>query len=168
MKYFRNPSANIASELIILITSLVFIAFMITGGCGGDGGQKSQPTFTPGPTGPPPGCEDIEIDPDCPAVGLNGLCSFWGYWCDFTERNPETPEPETISIGVQPSACISVDCFTLECEESFGDPIPEASIITLDIVEIEIISDIIPAEFSGTADIEGVGFDYICHPPPVP
>lgn len=166
MKYFRNTSVNIASELIISITSLVFIAFMITGGCGGDGGNQNP--SPPPVTGLPPECGSVDIDPECPAVSLNGLCSFWGYWCDFTERNPEIPEPETISTGVQPSACISVDCFTLECEESFGDPIPEVSIITLDIVELEIISDIVPAAFSGTADIDGVGFDYICHPPPIP
>ncbi|HET7290511.1 MAG TPA: hypothetical protein VFJ67_08755 [Thermodesulfobacteriota bacterium] len=150
-------------ELIILLSSIITIAFMITGGCGG-GGKKAQPR----PTGPPPGCEDIYIDPECPAVSLAGLCRFWGgYFCNFTEINPENPEPETIGLGIQLADCTILDCFTLECEEIFP-PVTEMPKVTLYIMGIEIISDIIPAAFSGTADIDGFGFDYVCNPPPIP
>lgn len=166
MKYFRNPSVNVASELIILITSLVFIAFMITGGCGGDGGNQNP--SPPPVTGPPPECVSVDIDPECPAVSLPEFCSFWSYPCSFTEQSPEIPEPETISTQIQPSACISVDCFTLECEERLDQIFPEGSIITLDILDIDTGLFSVPPEFSGTADIEGVGFDYICHSPVSP
>ena len=168
MRSFSESIIDRFAGLTILLFSIVIIAFMITGGCGGDGGQKGQPTFNP-PTGPPPGCEDIDIDPECPAVSLNELCSFWGgYFCDFTEQNPAIPEPAIISLGIQLTDCITLDCFTLECEEGLEGAIPEMSIITLDIVEIEIISDIVPAAFSGTADIDGEEFDYVCQPPPIP
>jgi hypothetical protein len=164
MKNFNVSIINRCTELIILLTSIIAIAFMITGGCG-DGGKGGQP----GPTGPPPGCEDIDIDPECPAMSLTGLCSFWGgYFCNFTETNPENPEPDTFGLGIQLTDCASLDCFTLECEASLGEPFPEMSTITLDIAEIEIISDIVPAAFNGTADIDGVEFDYVCNPPPIP
>lgn len=168
MKNYTESIIDRSAELIILFVSIVVIAFMVTGGCGGDGGQGGQPTFTPGPTGPPPGCEDIDIDPECPAVSLTGLCSFWGgYFCDFTEINPEIPEPETIHLGIQLTDCTSLDCFTLECDEIFSPP-TQMLLITLDIMELETVSDVIPDAFSGTADIEGGEFDYVCNPPPIP
>jgi hypothetical protein len=135
MKCLRNPFINIASELIILLSSIITIAFMITDGCGGDGGNQNPPQ--PPVTGPPPECGSVNIDPECPAVSLPEFCSFWSYSCDFTEQNPETPAAEIFSIGIRSSACTSVDCFTLECEESFDQTLPVMSIITLDILIID-------------------------------
>lgn len=149
---------------IILVSSVITIALMATGGCGGGGGNGGPP----GPTGPPPGCEDIDIDPECPAVSLAGLCRFWGgYYCNFTETNPGNPEPETIDLGIQLADCTILDCFTLECEEIFP-PVTEIPKVTLYIMGIDIVSDIVPAAFNGTADIDGVAFDFVCNPPPIP
>ena len=161
MRNFREPTITRCIELIIIISSMFAILFMITGGCGGDGGQGNPP----GPTGPPPGCEDTYIDPDCPADSISGLCSFWGYSCDFTEQNPETPEPQTFSIGLNPTRCISQDCFTLECDTNTDESVSELSTITLNISELEKISDIVPYAFIGTSEIDGVQFEYICNPP---
>jgi hypothetical protein len=150
-------------ELIILLSSIIAIAFMITGGCG-DGGKGGQP----GPTGPPPGCEPIVIDPECPSLSLTELCSFWGYTCDLTEQNPGNIEPETIPITFQPSSCISMDCFAIECEASFGQPPSEIVTITFDIMEIDTGTLIAPPEFSGTADLDGTVYDFVCPPQPIP
>ena len=162
-----NHNESLVTRLvasIILISSVITIAFMATGGCGGGGGNGGPPH----PTGPPPGCEDIDIDPECPAVSLNGLCRFWGgYFCDFTEINPENPEPETIDLGIQLADCTVLDCFTLECEERFSsmtDPLN----VTLNIMEVGNVGGIIPEAFSGTADIEGLEYDFVCNPPPIP
>ena len=166
MKYYGVSLIERCAEFIILFASVTVIAFMITGGCGGGGGHGGQQT--PGPTGPPPGCEDIKIDPECPAVSLAGLCRFWGgYHCHFTEINTENPEPETIDLGIQLADCTIPDCFTLECEEIFS-PMTEMLNVTLNIMEIGNEGGIIPETFSGTAEIEGVEFDYICNPPPIP
>lgn len=101
-------------------------------------------------------------------MSLNGLCRFWGgYHCDFTEINPENPEPERIDLGIQLADCTVLDCFALECEEIF-QPMAEVMKVTLFIMEIEIDSGIVPAAFYGTADVDGVMFDYECNPPPIP
>jgi len=150
-------------ELAIFLFSIVIIAFMITGGCNGDG---HNPRPTPGPTGPPPECVDNIIDPECPAVSFAELCDFWGYTCNFMELAPEIPEPEIIQIGINPSTCISNDCFTIECE-GLGPNIPEMTIIILDILDIDN-PDVYPQEFSGIADINVQEYEYVCPPPPVP
>lgn len=166
MKILSESSSYRLVEMTIILVSILVIGFMIIGGCDGEGGREEQ--RTPFPTGPPPGCEDIDIDPECPAVSLTELCDFWGgYSCDFTEIKPDITEPETISLGIQLTACTSLDCFTLECEEDFF-PSTEILIIILDIMELETVLDIIPVAFSGTADIDGDEFDYVCNPPPIP
>ena len=166
MKILSESSFYRLVEMTIILVSILVIGYMIIGGCGGDGGHKEQPT--PPPTGPPPGCEDIDIDPECPAVSLTELCDFWGgYSCDFTEIKPDITEPETISLGIQLTACTSLDCFTLECDEIFS-PDTQGLLINLNIMELETVSDIIPVAFSGTADIDGDEFEYVCNPPPIP
>lgn len=150
-------------ELIILLSSIITIAFMITGGCGG-GGKSDQP----GPTGPPPGCEPIVIDPECPSLSLTELCSFWGYMCNLSGQNQGNIEPETIPISFQPSSCISTDCFALECEGSFDQPPSEIVTIAFDIMEIDAGTLISPPAFSGTAEINGDIYDFECPPQPIP
>ena len=162
MKKYTESIIDNYLELTIFLFCIVIIAFMITGGCGGDG--KSKPPLLP--TGPPPECVDNVIDPECPAASFTELCDFWGYSCHFMEQAPEIPEAETIKIGIRPSACISIDCFTLECE-GLGPNIPEMTFLTLNIIDIDN-PDVYPQEFSGIADINGQEFDYICPPPAVP
>jgi hypothetical protein len=55
MRNFREPIITRCIELIIIISSMLAIVFMITGGCGGDGGQGSPPGLT-GPPPEPPSC----------------------------------------------------------------------------------------------------------------
>jgi hypothetical protein len=162
---------------LILKKSILIFALLLGSislyviGCSDSGNEQIAPTPTrgPTPTGPPPGCEDIDIDPDCPAVSLTGLCRFWGgYFCDFTAINPEVPEPEIIHLGIVLTSCRILDCFTLECDEIFYPATTPMLLITLDIIELKTISDIVPVAFSGTADIEGEEFDYACNPPPIP
>jgi len=150
-------------EIMIIIFSILIIALTLMGGCNGDG---NKPRPTPLPTGPPPECVDNVIDPECPAVSFTELCDFWGYSCNFMEQAPEIPESEIISIGIRPSTCISIDCFTLECE-GLGPNIPEMTLLTLNIIDIDN-PDVYPQEFSGIADINGQEFEYVCPPPAVP
>ena len=82
------------------------------------------------------------------------------------QQAPEIPESEIISIGIRPSTCISIDCFTLECEGLGPNP-PEMTLLTLNIIDIDN-PDVYPQEFSGIADINGQEFEYVCPPPAVP
>lgn len=68
--------------LIILISSVVVIAFVITGGCGdgGNGGSTNTPTPTiPGPTGFSEECDGtFDVDLSCPAESLAGaICNIY-------------------------------------------------------------------------------------------
>ena len=145
-------------EIIIIIFSILIIAFMITGGCGGDG---NKPKPTPGPTGFPPECLPFEVDPECPAVSLPELRCV-SYSCWLTESNPDLTEPETFGINVNVNECVSLDCFNLECEEIIADNVPE--IIVFNIQDIDGGGSL-PPTFSGIADIDGVEYDFLCATP---
>jgi hypothetical protein len=145
-------------EIMIILLSVLIIAFMLIGGCGGD---SNKPKQTPPPTGFPPECLPFEVDPECPAVSLPELRCV-SYTCVFSELNPDSPEPETFSLGININECVSLDCFNLECEEIIADNVPE--IIVFDIQDITSGGSLPPA-FSGIADIDGVQFDYFCITP---
>jgi hypothetical protein len=142
-------------ETIIILFSMLMIAFMITGGCNGDG---NKPRPTPLPTGFPPECLPFEVDPECPAVSLPELRCV-SYSCIFSELNPDLPEPETFSLGININECVSLDCFNLECEEFIADNLPE--IIVFNIQDITNGGSL-PPTFSGIADIDGDEFDFYC------
>ena len=165
MKKVTKSIINNHLEITIILFSMLMIAFMIIGGCNEDGNKSKS---TPPPTGPPPGCESIEIDPECPAVSYTELCPFWGsYDCNFSEISQDLNEPENISLVIQLTDCLVLDCFKIECEEMIP-PNEYLSIIKLNILELITISDILPEQFKGFADIDGKEFEYVCDPPPIP
>ena len=158
MKRYRESIIDNYLEIIIILFSMLMIAFMITGGCNGDG---HNPRPTSGPTGFPPECLPFEVDPECPAVSLPELRCV-SYRCEFAELNPNSPEPETFSFSVNTRECVSLDCFNLECEEIIADNVPE--IIVFNIQDITNGGSL-PPYFSGIADIDGVEFDFYCVTP---
>jgi hypothetical protein len=102
-------------ELIIFTSSIVMIAFMISGGCGGNGGGEP-----PVRTGFPPECNGtFVIDLSCPASSLAGSVCL-PYICDVIDDSgimPEIVDTLTIVFG---SSCTDTDCFTLECLDLTG------------------------------------------------
>jgi hypothetical protein len=144
------------SILIFALLLWLISLYVIRCGDGGNGQLAPTPTPFPNPTGPPPECVPVVIDPECPAESLTGLCSFWVYHCELSEQNTEIPQLDIISI--RPSDCVALDCFTLQCER-------DTQVIALNIMEISSAVASYPPTFSGTALINGDEFGLRCVAP---
>jgi len=119
MKKSGNALINRAAEYIVVFSSLVVIALMVSGGCnsGGHGGPSVTPTPTPQLTGFPPECDGtFGVDLSCPATSLAGSICL-PYVCDVIDDSEEPPmivDNITVVFG---DHCTDADCFTLECQD---------------------------------------------------
>ncbi|MEQ9619769.1 MAG: hypothetical protein RIG61_11440 [Deltaproteobacteria bacterium] len=143
MNKVEEPFAERVAEIIILISSLVIIAFMITGGCEGSGG--ASPTPQPATTGFPPECDGtFDIDLSCPATSLAGSVCL-PYICDIIDDSTEIPEiVDNITI-VFGKKCTDTDCFRLECEDlknESGTVAEEASIVIESVNDTPVGEDV--------------------------
>ena len=131
---------NRSVELIVLISSVVMIAFMITGGCGGNG-SNSPPVVT----GFPPECAGtFDVDLSCPAESLAGSTCL-PYTCDITDNSTDPPEVINSFHIVFGRNCVDTDCFTLVCQDLMNGSVivaEEASIIVESVSGIQVGEDV--------------------------
>ena len=165
MKNTGDAFINRTSSLIVLISSIVMIAFMVTGGCEGDGGGTP-----PSATGFPPECNGtFDVDLSCPASSLSGSTCL-PYVCDIvddTGNSPEIVDTTTIIFG---KSCTQADCFTLECQDIFNGPVIDADAATIVIESVSgtpVGGDVGGKVFQGTPDgriiIDGEEFALDCN-----
>ena len=144
-----------ASSLIVLISSIVMIAFMVTGGCesGGHGGPSLTPHPTPGgATDFPPECiNTFNVDLSCPATSLAGSTCL-PYLCDIIDNSEEPPliiDNLTVVFG---DHCTDTDCFTLECQDISVIDANTATIIIDSVSGTPVGEDVEGNVFQGTPD----------------
>lgn len=153
-----------ASSLIVLISSIVMIAFMVTGGC------NSNNNGTPAPTGFPPECDGtFDVDLSCPATSLAGSTCL-SYLCDIIDNSEEPPliiDNITVVFG---DHCTDTDCFTLECQDIFNGSVIDADTATFIIETVDgtpVGEDVEGNVFQGTPDgviiIDGEEFALDCN-----
>ena len=141
-----------ASAVIVIISSLVIISLMLTGGCDGTAASNQIPTPTPTSvpsTGFPPECNGtLDISLSCPATDLKGSFCV-AYRCYVIDESVEPPAVAETFIIAFDESCTDVDCFTLECPD-----IPIGGVLESPIFTIESVNDIPVAEDSqGTFDL---------------
>ena len=139
-----------ASSLIVLISSIVMIAFMVTGGCDGSGNGDNSPP--PGATGFPPECDGtFDVDLSCPATSLAGSTCL-PYLCDIVDDSEEPPaiiDNLTVVFG---DNCTDTDCFTLECQDISVIDADAATIIIDSVSGTPVGEDVEGNVFQGTPD----------------
>ncbi len=159
-----------ASAVIVIISSLVIISLMLTGGCDGTATSNQIPTPTPTwipSTGFPPACDGtLDISLSCPATDLKGSFCV-AYRCDVIDESVEPPNAAETFIIAFDESCTDVDCFTLECPD-----IPIGGVLESPIFTIESVNDIPVAEDSqdtfglgspkGTIFLESGEFSFSC------
>jgi hypothetical protein len=141
MKKAGNALINHSAELIVLISSVVMIAFMITGGCGGNGSNPRRRR----PQDSPPECNGtFGVDLSCPAESLAGSTCL-PHGCEVVDNSGSIPEPvDTIQI-IFGSSCTDTDYFTLECRNLRGQSgifAEEASISIDSVNDIPVSPDV--------------------------
>ena len=136
MKSTGDVLINRTSGLIVLISSIIMIALMVTGGCDSSNGNSS-PTPTPGPTGFPPECDGtFGVDLSCPAESLEGSVCL-PYFCDIIDDSePPGNVIDTITI-VFGDHCTASDCFTLGCQDIFNGTVFNADSATIVIETVD-------------------------------
>ena len=169
MRTVEDSFIRRASATIVIISSIVIISLMLTGGCDGTATSNQIPTPTPTwapSTGFPPACDGtFDVSLGCPATSLAGsVCQ--PYWCDIIDDSIEPGAIVDEIAVVFGDACTDVDCFTLECqgirsritETSIG----QATIIIETVNDIPVGEDVEGDEFSGLPDgrilIDGENF----------
>lgn len=135
-----------AAGTIVIISSLVIISLMLTGGCDGSASSNQIPTPTPTwapSTGFPPECGGtLDISLSCPATDLKGSFCV-AYRCYVIDESVEPPAVAETFIIAFDESCTDVDCFTLECQGVLIGGVLESPIFT-----IESVNDIPVAEDS--------------------
>ncbi|MGH7851718.1 MAG: hypothetical protein ACREOP_15600 [Thermodesulfobacteriota bacterium] len=141
------------SGLIILISSIVMIALMITGGCDGSGNGDNSPP--PGATGFPPECDGtFDVDLSCPATSLAGSVCL-PYFCDIVDDSVSPAEVIDTTTFVFGDQCTDTDCFTLECQDIFNGSVIDADAATVIIETVDgtpVGEDVEGNVFQGTPD----------------
>jgi hypothetical protein len=110
---------NRAAEFIVIFSSLLIIALMVTGGCnnGGHDGPTDSPSPTPLLTGFPPECDGtFGVDLSCPAASLAGSICL-PYFCDVIDDSVSPAEVVDTVTVVFGDHCSDTDCFTLDCQD---------------------------------------------------
>lgn len=169
MKDIGEYLVELSVELIILVSTVVVIAFMVTGGCGNENGSPT-PTASPPTTGFPPECNGtFDVSLSCPAESLAGSVCL-PYYCDILDSSGAELEVfDTFSI-VFGRNCTETDCFTLECSDlsiDFEDVIAnEATFIIESIDDIPVGEDVEGVQTSGRPKgsiiIDGEEFEFTC------
>lgn len=132
MKNTGDALIGRASSLIVLISSIVMIALMVTGGCGGNGSNTP-----PSATGFPPECDGtFDVDLSCPATSLAGSICL-PYFCDIVDDTVAPAEVIDTTTFVFGDNCTDTDCFTLECEDIFNGPVIDADTATIIIETVD-------------------------------
>lgn len=150
MKYKGDAIINRLAEFIVVVSSLLIVALMVTGGCneGGHGG----PTPSNPPTGFPPECEEtFNVDLSCPAASLAGSVCL-PYVCEVIDDSVEPPmqiDNLTIVFG---DHCTDTDCFTLECQDISVLDSDAATVIIDSVSGMAVGPDIEGAIFQGIPD----------------
>ncbi|MAT39335.1 MAG: hypothetical protein CL946_07000 [Ectothiorhodospiraceae bacterium] len=173
MREAEDSFVRRTSAVIVIISSLVTISLMLTGGCDGSATSIQIPTPTPTfapSTGFPPECDGtFNVSLSCPATSLAGsVCQ--PYWCDIIDDSIEPGAIVDEIAVVFGGACTDIDCFTLECQD-IHSRITETSIGQATVI-IETVNDIPVGEdegeeFSGLPDgrilIDGENFLLDCN-----
>jgi hypothetical protein len=143
MKNAGDAFIGRASSLIVLISSIVMIALMVTGGC--ESNNSGNPSTTPSPspspqvTGFPPECEGtFGVDLSCPASSLAASVCL-PYFCDIVDDTVTPAEVIDTTTFVFGDNCTDTDCFTLECRDIFNGSVIDADAAT---IIIETVDDI--------------------------
>jgi hypothetical protein len=138
-----------ASSLIVLISSIVMIALMVTGGC------DSNNNGTPAPTGFPPECDGtFDVDLSCPATSLAGSVCL-PYFCDIVDDTVAPAEVIDTTTFVFGDNCTDTDCFTLECQDIFNGSVIDADAATVIIETVDgtpVGENVEGSVFQGTPD----------------
>lgn len=125
-----------ASAVIVIVSSLVIISLMLTGGCDGTATSIQIPTPTPTwapSTGFPPECVGISLS--CPAADFERAYCV-NNECELIDNSVEPPQViETFFINFSDS-CDDVDCFTFECRD-----VPIGGVLESPIFIIESLND---------------------------
>ena len=169
MKNSGDTLINRAAEIIVVISSLLVIALMVTGGCdsGGHGGPSVTPT--PGATGFPPECEGtFDVDLSCPAESLAGSFCL-PYTCDiFDDSTSPAVEIDSIQF-VFGDSCTNTDCFTLECQNIFNGSVFDADSANIVVEDVSgfVVGEDVDGEINaglpaGRITIEGEEFQFTC------
>ncbi|GEM_PF-2085174 len=169
MKNTGDALIGRASSLIVLISSIVMIALMVTGGCesGGHGGPSFTPS--PAPTGFPPECEGtFGVDLSCPAASLAASVCL-PYVCDiFDDTGSPAVEIDSIQF-VFGDSCTNTDCFTLECQGIFNGSVFDAESATIMVEDVSgfVVGEDVEGEIefglpAGRIIIEGEDFPIDC------
>ena len=174
MREAEDSFVRRASTIIVIISSVVIISLMLTGGCDGTATSIQIPTPTPTlapSTGFPPACDGtFDVSLSCPAASLaSSVCQ--PYWCDVIDDSTEPGAiVEEIAV-VFGDACTDVDCFTLECQDIHSriteTSIGQATIIIETVNDIPVGENVEGEEFSGLPDgrilIDGENFLLDCN-----
>ena len=150
MKNAGDALIDRTSGLIVLISTIVMIALMVTGGCDSNSNGDSSPT--PAPTGFPPECDGtFGVDLSCPATSLAGSVCL-PYVCDVIDDSEEPPmiiDNITVVFG---DHCTDTDCFTLECQDISVIGADAATIIIESVDGTPVGEDVEGSVFQGTPD----------------
>ncbi len=170
MKNAGDVLINRSAELIILISSVVMIAFMITGGCGGNGSNTPPPT-----TGFPPECGSPNIDLSCPAGSFLDF-DCYSYDCDILDNSTEPPGDVDSFQIIFVRSCSETDCFTLDCHDLMqgSRTVAEEAAITIGEVNGMPVGEDVEGDtgfvssIKGSIEIDGQEFGLDCASGPVP
>ena len=165
MKNAGDALINRTAEFIVLISSIVMIALMVTGGCESGGGNSP-----PSPTGFPPECNGtFDVDLSCPASSLAGSTCL-PYVCDIIDDSGNTPEIVDTTTIVFGDKCTETDCFTLECQDIFNGPVIDAEAASVAIESVSgapVGEEVEGGVFQGAPDgriiIDGEEFALDCN-----
>lgn len=152
MNYKGDAIMYRLAEFIVVFSSLLIVALMVTGGCnnGGHGGPSVTPS--PPPTGFPPECErTFNVDLSCPAASLAGSVCL-PYVCDVIDDSIEPPvqiDNLTIVFG---DHCTDTDCFTLECQDISVLDSDAATVIIESVNGMAVGPDVEGTIFQGIPD----------------
>jgi hypothetical protein len=158
------------SGLIVLISSIVMIALMVTGGCGGNGSNTP-----PSATGFPPECGSPNIDLSCPAGSFLDF-DCYSYDCGILDNSTEPPgEVDSFHI-IFVRSCAETDCFSLECMDlkQGARTVAEEASITFDEINGMPVGEDEEGEtgfvfsITGSIEIDGSEFGLDCVSGPVP
>lgn len=156
-----------ASTVIVIISSLVIISLMLTGGCDGTATSNQIPTPTPTfapSTGFPSECVGISLG--CPAADFKRAYCV-NNRCEVIDNSVEPPVViETFFINFS-ETCADVDCFTLECQGvPIGGVLESPTFIIETLNDYPVGEDIAgPFEFGfpkGTISLSSGDFAFSC------
>lgn len=156
-----------ASTVIVIISSLVIISLMLTGGCDGTATSNQIPTPTPTwtpSTGFPSECVGISLG--CPAADFERAYCV-NNECELIDNSVEPHQViETFFINFSQS-CDVVDCFTFECGDvPIGGVLESPRFIIETLNDYPVGEDIAgPFEFGfpkGTISLSSGDFAFSC------